>query len=393
MAEKLDAIGSDREVRCALACISNEVPPRLHGEAHALEPGLEFLWTGKYLHPVVVLESIACFLAQDVALVALSRIGTLVENHRRRDPQGFDPSPLPILVIGRMVQVEEIATPPDMVLVPVRKSDHVELVAFGVIELLAQPLLQIDCRSRRILALNLMAIVHQNPALILEFDEARIAIAYRIERQCRRHLRPSRVAARSRAPQRAILRNAGRALLSRNSSIGCGPYGLHPVSTAPRDLDGGLTKIHRSVVCTDNIQYPALIVNQVTIAMDFGSALRHFREERTLSLRELATLSGVDHAYIHRLEAGDKTAPSPDVLEKLSRGLKLTVHKRRVLELLTAASSMDGQLFELALEAPDRFDLVKVAATMSFRGARPESKADWEAKLSQIEDLLGHDRG
>jgi len=127
--------------------------------------------------------------------------------------------------------------------------------------------------------------------------------------------------------------------------------------------------------------------------MDFGSALRHFREERTLSLRELATLSGVDHAYIHRLEAGDKTAPSLDVLERLSRGLKLTAHKRRVLELLTAAGSMDGQLFELALEAPNRFDLVKVAATMSFRGARPESKADWEAKLIQIEDLLGHARG
>jgi transcriptional regulator with XRE-family HTH domain len=127
--------------------------------------------------------------------------------------------------------------------------------------------------------------------------------------------------------------------------------------------------------------------------MNFGSALRHFREERTLSLRELATLSGVDHAYIHRLEAGDKTAPSVDVLDKLSRGLKLTVHKRRMLELLTATSNMDPHLFELALEVPDRYDLVKVAATMSFRGARPGSKADWADKLNQIEELLGHARG
>jgi transcriptional regulator with XRE-family HTH domain len=127
--------------------------------------------------------------------------------------------------------------------------------------------------------------------------------------------------------------------------------------------------------------------------MNFGSALRYFREERTLSLRELSTLSGVDHAYIHRLEAGDKTAPSPDVLDKLSRGLKLTVHKRRVLELLAATGDMDRQLFELALDVPERFDLVKVAATMSFRGARPESRADWAEKLDQIEDLLGHARG
>jgi transcriptional regulator with XRE-family HTH domain len=127
--------------------------------------------------------------------------------------------------------------------------------------------------------------------------------------------------------------------------------------------------------------------------MNFGSALRHFREERTLSLRELSTLSGVDHAYIHRLEAGDKNSPSPDVLDKLSRGLKLTAHKRRVLELLSGTDGMDLQLFELALEVPDRFDLVKVAATMSFRGARPESKAEWSEKLNQIEDLLGHARG
>jgi len=46
---------------------------------------------------------------------------------------------------------------------------------------------------------------------------------------------------------------------------------------------------------------------------EFWICLRLFREERTLSLRELSTLSGVDHAYIHRLESGDKTAPSPDV--------------------------------------------------------------------------------
>src|SRR5258708_38014438 len=119
--------------------------------------------------------------------------------------------------------------------------------------------------------------------------------------------------------------------------------------------------------------------------MNFGFALRHFREERTLSLRELSTLSGVDHAYIHRLEAGDKTAPSVDVLDKLARGLKLTTHRRRVLEVLTTVDDMDPQLFELALETPERFALVKVAATMRFRCTRPNSKADWVEKINQIE--------
>jgi HTH-type transcriptional regulator, competence development regulator len=127
--------------------------------------------------------------------------------------------------------------------------------------------------------------------------------------------------------------------------------------------------------------------------MDFGSALRQFREERTLSLRELGTLSGVDHAYIHRLEANDKTAPSTDVLDRLARGLKLPIHKRRLLEHLAAIGSMDPLLFDLALETPDRFETVKIATTMSFRGARPESKEEWRNKLSQIEELIGHARG
>lgn len=152
--------------------------------------------------------------------------------------------------------------------------------------------------------------------------------------------------------------------------------------------------MRRSVVCEDNIySTQPLPSTEALYRMNFGAALRHFREERTLSLRELATLSGVDHAYIHRLEAGDKSAPSSEVLDKLSRGLRLTAHKRRILELLASTDTMDEQLFELALEAPERYDLVRVAATMSFRGARPQSKADWTEKLNQIEDLLGHARG
>jgi len=123
--------------------------------------------------------------------------------------------------------------------------------------------------------------------------------------------------------------------------------------------------------------------------MNFGSALRFYREERTLTFRELAALSGVDHAYIHSLETGVKKAPSPEVLEKLARGLKLTAHKRRLLELLTTVTNIDSRLFELALEAPDRFDSVKAAVHMNFRGTHPESKSDWIRKLDQIDELLG----
>ena len=38
----------------------------------------------------------------------------------------------------------------------------------------------------------------------------------------------------------------------------------------------------------------------------FGILLARLRERRDLSLRELGLISGVDHAYIHRLETGEK---------------------------------------------------------------------------------------
>lgn len=123
--------------------------------------------------------------------------------------------------------------------------------------------------------------------------------------------------------------------------------------------------------------------------MDFGTALRYFREERGLSLRELSTLSGVDHAYIHRLETGGKSAPSADVLEKLIRGLKLTPHKRRFFELLASGAVIDPQLFALGMEMPEQFEVIKVATTMSFRGARPSNREEWLVKLDQIRELMG----
>jgi HTH-type transcriptional regulator, competence development regulator len=126
--------------------------------------------------------------------------------------------------------------------------------------------------------------------------------------------------------------------------------------------------------------------------VNFGAALKRFREERTLSLRELSTLSEVDHAYIHRLESGDKVAPSKEILEKLARGLKLASHKRQLLETLSASGPIDAGLMDFALREPAKISAVLVAATMSFRGTRPTTESEWAKKIEMIEELIG-DRG
>ena len=59
--------------------------------------------------------------------------------------------------------------------------------------------------------------------------------------------------------------------------------------------------------------------------MSFGYALRKFRESRHLSLREFGKLCDIDHAYIHRLEREEKTAPSEQVVDAFVRALKLNL--------------------------------------------------------------------
>jgi HTH-type transcriptional regulator, competence development regulator len=124
----------------------------------------------------------------------------------------------------------------------------------------------------------------------------------------------------------------------------------------------------------------------------FGDALKRFREERGLSLRELDKLSGVNYAYIQRLESNDKTAPSDDKLDDLSAALKLTPQRRGLLKSLLSSPPVHDALFEAMLHHPvATVDAFVIAARVSFRGARPTSPQDWIKKLDEIDiEILGN---
>ena len=63
----------------------------------------------------------------------------------------------------------------------------------------------------------------------------------------------------------------------------------------------------------------------------FGVVLRELRETRQLSLRDLAALAEVDHAYIAKIERGDKEPPPDETFTRLVRHLKATAHQVAVL--------------------------------------------------------------
>jgi len=106
----------------------------------------------------------------------------------------------------------------------------------------------------------------------------------------------------------------------------------------------------------------------------FGLLLQRLREERRLSLREFGQLAEIDHAYIYRLESGEKESPSEDALNKLIRALKAAKREAEMLRYLADHAQVDPGLIEHTLIDPSiTIEEFSAAAGMAFRGAgRPE---------------------
>jgi transcriptional regulator with XRE-family HTH domain len=58
-------------------------------------------------------------------------------------------------------------------------------------------------------------------------------------------------------------------------------------------------------------------------AASLGAYLRAAREAAGLSLRQLAERAGVGHAYLSRLELGEQSNPTIEVLQKITQALSL----------------------------------------------------------------------
>lgn len=105
-----------------------------------------------------------------------------------------------------------------------------------------------------------------------------------------------------------------------------------------------------------------------------GVALKTLRERRTFSLREIGQLSSVDHAYVHRLESGEKANPSSDLVEKLLKVLKPGERDAALVMWLVDHADTDPRLVEFVLDDPSiTIDIFSAAAGVRHRGnTRPD---------------------
>ena len=122
-----------------------------------------------------------------------------------------------------------------------------------------------------------------------------------------------------------------------------------------------------------------------------GFLLRLLRERRGLSLRELGQLAQTDHAYIYRLEQGEKGAPSEDVLIRLIRALKADRREAEMLRFLAAHPETADDLVAEALNDPTvTYDEFAAAAGAAFRGgARP----NYVQLLARVRRILSEENG
>ena len=121
--------------------------------------------------------------------------------------------------------------------------------------------------------------------------------------------------------------------------------------------------------------------------MHFGELLKRFREERKLTLRDLGKLSEVDHAYIHRLETGEKAAPSDDTVKSLTKALKLDSRQARIFKFLVNQSVPDILVYTVLEEHAHDFADFEAVVAMSHRGTRPKAKEDWRRLLNMVREM------
>ena len=123
----------------------------------------------------------------------------------------------------------------------------------------------------------------------------------------------------------------------------------------------------------------------------FGFLLQRLREERRLSLRELGQLAGIDHAYIYRLETGDKESPSEEVLTKLLRALKASKREADMLRYLAEHPKVDSALVAHVLADPTvTYEIFCSVAGAAFRGtARP----DYPKLIERVRRILQEENG
>ncbi len=123
--------------------------------------------------------------------------------------------------------------------------------------------------------------------------------------------------------------------------------------------------------------------------MDLANFIATMRERKEMSFRDLEKRAeDLNHAYIWRLEKGDRVAPSEDVVTRLSHAFGLDERETSVFRLLAKSVTIEDSLYSLMMSRRDiPWEDFEDVATMSFRGVRPDTEEAWLKRIELLQQM------
>ena len=130
--------------------------------------------------------------------------------------------------------------------------------------------------------------------------------------------------------------------------------------------------------------------------MSISKRLKELREQKGLSVADLADAAGVSRPYIWQIESGRRGNPSADKIQKIATALGVTIADllglerglpEATLKKLPASlkAFLKGRGKALGVQAED----VEMLKGIHFRGRRPKTPEDWELIFSFLKRILG----
>ena len=102
---------------------------------------------------------------------------------------------------------------------------------------------------------------------------------------------------------------------------------------------------------------------------DFAQLVTRFRQKHDMSQGQLAQATRLSRTYVYHLETGQRTNPSPAVVQNIVRALELTLEERN--HLYDAYTQLTGQYIDSELFEGTLLDMGELARLLVHNTSYP----------------------
>jgi len=121
--------------------------------------------------------------------------------------------------------------------------------------------------------------------------------------------------------------------------------------------------------------------------MNVGAMIRKLREEKDLSLSELARQAGISKAYLSQIEAGKTTRPSGEALLRIASVLGTSVASllgAQTVDYRKSEVMISPSLRRFARRKKLRREDTLMLARIRYQGKQPQTAEDWNYLFESI---------